>query len=501
MNPPEISGGPQDEAPPSPYTFLNQHFFTGVCSDFRRESLLNVPDHTLNQVHSAIAAAYPKSYSPHTIRDRRRVRPRLRGSSKQRPRRGEAYVHRERVSRARKTHAGLGVSALLARSHPLAAPTGQLAFDLPALSHVPARAPQWIERLALAVGADAYAAVPLWSGAQRWARVEVAVAYDLRYKMIRHLMPNNGVSRANVIKVADARAYFAEGRTGRHCRPSNATLARCSGLDKRIVQRASLALRLMGCATEILRGRQRTKRERLASWKMGDRSRGWASVWALHTPLPLVDNSRNESGLWAPLSGHLSPHPRRGSVLLGKQSFSSLTPTENDPQDRAGHGPPNKGGAPRHSTDTRRVKPGRFRPVDERGRFLALRWRAEGRTPAWVRNHSNQGWAAVLAKPAAHGWTPEDLNAVIHEWVTVGGNFLPTSPHKPIGLLYTILKWHGDLSNRPAADAAAQAAAQHAAELADMRARRAAADAARPASAAQRQAARAMFQDSQRHRK
>ncbi|WP_234796369.1 hypothetical protein [Mycobacteroides chelonae] len=107
----------------------------------------------------------------------------------------------------------------------------------------------------------------------------------------------------------------------------------------------------------------------------------------------------------------------------------------------------------------------------------------------------------MLAKPAAHGWTPEDLNAVIHEWVTVGGNFLPTSPHKPIGLLYTILKWHGDLSNRPAADAAAQAAAQHAAELADMRARRAAADAARPASAAQRQAARAMFQDSQRHRK
>lgn len=462
--------------------------------------LSNVSDHTLNQVRSAIAAAYPKSHGPHTIRDRRRVRPRLRGSSKHRPRRGEAYVHRERVPRARKTHAGLGVSALLARSHPLAAPTGQLAFDLPALSHVPLRAPQWIERLALAVGSNAYAAVPLWSGAQRWARVEVAIAYDLRYKTIRHLMPNNGVSRENVIKVADARAYFAEGRTGRHCRPSNDTLAQCSGLHKRIVQRASLALRLMGCATEILRGRQRTKRERLASWKMGDRSRGWASVWALHTPLPLVDNSRNENGLWTPVSGHLSPHPRRGSVLLEKESFSSYSPTQNDPQDRAGQGPPNKCGAARHSTDKGTVKRFKSRPVDQKGRFLALRWRADGRSPAWVRDHSNQGWAAVLAKPAAHGWTPEDLNAVIREWSTVGGNFLPTAPHKPIGMLYAILKWHGDLSNRPAADAAAQAAALHAAELADIHARRQAAAAARPASAAQREAARAMFRESQRDR-
>ncbi|MFA4085374.1 hypothetical protein ONA92_27135 [Mycobacteroides salmoniphilum] len=107
----------------------------------------------------------------------------------------------------------------------------------------------------------------------------------------------------------------------------------------------------------------------------------------------------------------------------------------------------------------------------------------------------------MLAKPAAHGWTPEDLNAVIREWATVGGNFLPTTPHKPIGLLYTILKWHGELSNRPAADAAAQAAALHAAELADTQARRQAAAEARPASTAQRQAARAMFQDSQRNRK
>lgn len=435
-----------------------------------------------------------------TIRGQRRPKPRLRGSSKKRPRRGAAYVHKERAARSRYTRGGSGIAAVAARSHVRgAAECGQLQLDVPALSVVPA--PRWVVRLALGVGEGAYKNVPLWSGAQRWARIQVPVAYDLRYKAARHLMPNNGVSRAAVMKVADARARYAEGATGRHCRPSNATLARCTGLPVRTVQRASLALRLMGCATEILRGRQRTKMERLASWRMGDRSRGWASVWALHTPIPVVDNSRDRNGLWCPVSGNLSPHPRRGSVSVGKVPLQGNLPTRNDPQDRAGQGPPTKGGAPRHSTDRRTPTRGRFGPVDEKGRLLALRWLSDGQTPAWAGRFTPRGWARLLAASAAHGWSPADINTMIREWVSVGGNYLPPQPYRPHGLLGAIFKWHGDLSNRPAAAADAQAVAHLAAEQAHTAAYIVELHAPIPSTPAHRSAARAAFLESERARK
>ncbi|MFT9634561.1 repa [Mycobacteroides abscessus subsp. abscessus] len=400
------------------------------------------------------------------LRGKRRPAPRLRGSSKKRPRRGTAYVEKYRAPTPRRTRGGVGVAAIATRSHVRGANHGGNQLALPGLADVVPTAPRWLTRLALAVGDGAYKNVPLWSGAQRWARIEVPIAYDLRYKSIRHLMAGNGVSRENVIKVADARARFAEGKTGRHCRPTNDTLAQCAGVGKRIVQRASLALRLMGCATEILRGRQRTKAERLASWAMNDRSRGWASVWALHTPIPLVDNSRDENGLWQPISTKMSPHPRRGSLSVGPCLLSSFSPTENHPQDGAGHSPPIKGGAARHSTETRSAKRSKFRPVDEKGRLLAVRWLADGQTPAWAQRFTPRGWARILGAAAAMGWTPADINTMIREWSTVSGNYLPPEPYKPHGLLATIFKAHGDLSNRPAAHAEAQAAEHLAAEQA-----------------------------------
>ncbi|GAB4974640.1 hypothetical protein MAHJHV55_54830 [Mycobacterium avium subsp. hominissuis] len=54
----------------------------------------------------------------------------------------------------------------------------------------------------------------------------------------------------------------------------------------------------------MLRGRQRTRAERLASWRVGDRHRGWASVWALHDHPQLTG-----------LVYRLSPHPPRGQAL------------------------------------------------------------------------------------------------------------------------------------------------------------------------------------------
>jgi len=320
---------------------------------------------------------------------------------------------------------------------------GQLALVGAALPELPP--PVLQECLALAVGGDAYCAVPVWSAAQLWARVAVPVAYATHYERLRQEMPYDAVSLKTLVKVADARAMFADGRTGRHCRPTNDTLASIAGVDPRTVRRATRLLCAMGCATEILRGRQRTKRERLATWRLGSRERGWASVWALHEPRPVVDNSRDSEGLWQPVFSELSTHPRRGSVLVENVSFSSLLPTDQlvDNQATAGTSPPTNGGATRHPA-TKPQHPARRRPaVDERGRLLALRWLADGQTPSWAAQHTPRGWAGVLAGPARHGWTPADINQAIREWRTVGANYLPETPHRPIGLLGAIVRWHG----------------------------------------------------------
>lgn len=368
--------------------------------------------------------------------------------------------------------------------------------------------PRWIKQLALALGAGAYAGIPVWKGAQHWSRIAVPVAYALWYKQIRPMMPSNGVSQRALVKVADARAGFADGVTGQHCRPKVSTLARITGLDERTVQRASLALRLLGCATEVMRGRLRTKQERLASWAMGDRSRGWASVWALHVPRPAVDNSRDERGLWKPVFLELSPHPRRGSISVEKVPFRRNSPTGSCPQPsptdaEAGWRPPMNGGASRPAQKRQSSQGRRNAGVDEAGRLLAARWLADGQTPAWAGRHTPRGWARVLAGPAAHGWTPADLNMALHEWVHVGGNWCPATPYKPIGLLATVIAWHGDLADPPAAAERAREAAERAAEraaLASERAANAAKDVVK-ASPAHRAAARQAFAEAERVRR
>lgn len=107
----------------------------------------------------------------------------------------------------------------------------------------------------------------------------------------------------------------------------------------------------------------------------------------------------------------------------------------------------------------------------------------------------------MLAAPAAQGWTAADINTMIREWVSVGGNYLPPQPYRPHGLLGVIFKWHGDLSDRPAAAADAQAAAHLAAEQAHTAAYIAELHAPIPAAPAHRAAARAAFVEAERRRK
>ncbi|AOS92628.2 helix-turn-helix domain-containing protein [Mycobacterium intracellulare subsp. chimaera] len=248
--------------------------------------------------------------------------------------------------------------------------------------------------------------------------------YDCRYDTaVRPLMPGNPISRRALLAVAAARAGYADYGTGRNCRPSNERLAADTGYS------------------EVLRGRQRTRMERLASWRVGDRGRGWASVWALH-------DNRQLTGL---VSG-LSPHPRSGPVRDKHSPNQVVTTGTGGPAGRrqspnqvvttpdAGGAGRRQGGAPRR------------RAPDAGGAHSAAAWRADSHAPA------------------AHGWSPRDLNALIGDWAGVSGRRIPDAPHKPIGLLGAMLAWHGRerLEERPAALDEAREAVERAAEEAHL---------------------------------
>jgi hypothetical protein len=286
-------------------------------------------------------------------------------------------------------------------------------------------------------------------------RLVVPIAWDLRAAThVRPVLGTNPVSRGAVLAVAAARAVYAEFATGRNSRPTNERLAADTGLSVRTVQRADAALKLLGVATEVMRGRQRTRAERLASWRVGDRARGWASVWALHDN-PTVARAVNQ----------LSPHPE-GSLLVKKTSgLSVLTTSTRRPAGAGG-----RGAGRRARSDKGRVR-------------LAGRWRADPGSPPWARRHSSHAWAGVLGAPARHGWSPRDINTAITDWAGVHG-WLPDDPHTAIGLLGAILAWHGDPAVRPAA----HEEAREAADLAAARARVAAQLAERDRTAAARAA-------------
>ena len=289
--------------------------------------------------------------------------------------------------------------------------------------------------ITLDLGEGAWAGVPCWTGrAERWATFAVPVAYAARYdSCVRPVMPGNPVSLKALVRVAEARARYAEYRTGRNSRPTNERLAADTGYSIRTVQRADTALRLLGVATEVLRGRQRTRAERLASWRVGDRARGWASVWALHDNAALAHHV-----------GSLSPHPE-GSSFRSVFSRKGIITTNRR----------RNGGVGKRGAD-RRASP------DPAGTQLAAAWRADRHSPPWARRYTVSAWAQVLTRPAHHGWVPRDINQLITDWIGIKG-WIAEDPHKPIGLLGAILAWHDNLEDRPAAADMAREANQLAA--------------------------------------
>lgn len=303
-------------------------------------------------------------------------------------------------------------------------------------------------QIRLDVGADAYAGIACWRGEQRWAEIDVPAAYKRHYLLVRYQL-DGGISLTAVTAVAREMARAADGCTGRRSRLAVATICDRTGLGRRTVTRARTTLRLLGLATEVLRGRQRSRIERMASWRVGDRARGWASEYALHPPRP-VDKTRDEQGN----PTQMAHHPDRGLFLsLRSRRETSLT-------DRAVK---NRAASRRNN---RRRRGGDARPPLE-GSLLASRWLRERhrRAPLWTRDVTVAQWAVVLTDPARHGWTPADLNDILDQESRRLGRAL--TPTNPLAFMRWVLGKH-DLQFPPhILDEAARA--QDAAERAERR--------------------------------
>lgn len=288
--------------------------------------------------------------------------------------------------------------------------------------------------------------VPCWNGETDWV-VRVQLAYLAHYGQLRDQL-RGGVSKGAVVKVAAARAVHADHDTGRNCRPSVALLMRETQLSESTVQRASAFMRLVGLATEIMRGRHRTYEERMASWRCGDRSRGWASVYVLHLTSQLAS---------------MTPHPKGRPI--GANSPEGINSTRSETGSRRSE----KRRAPRDCQDKTRSRRRRKYPLPDPGGIkLASAWLGDGRTPPWAHRHSAAGWARLLAAPAAAGWRVDDLHQVLVDYQGVHGQWIAAAPRSPLKLMGGVLKWHGDLADRPAEAILAQEAELRAREAAHL---------------------------------
>lgn len=278
-------------------------------------------------------------------------------------------------------------------------------------------------KVALKLEDGAYGGIARWSGAQHWVEIVVRCAFTAEYARIRPILvqtSGGGISLKSLLAVATVMAEAADFDTGRNSRMTVETIAERIKGGERTVQRARQALKLLRVATEVLRGRLRTKDERYASWRFNDRARGWASVWALHPSKP-VDKTR----IVVAGSIQMAPHPRSGHL----KSFTSRREVLNT-----------KRSVDKRAASRRKESKAEVEKAEgvRKGVLLASRWLSNPRTPAWARQHTPRGWAPALAEPAAHGWTAADLNNTIDAWSKA--RRMAPSPKHPIAFIRWLMK-------------------------------------------------------------
>ncbi len=303
-----------------------------------------------------------------------------------------------------------------------------------------------------------YARVPCWWSAERWLQ-HVEQVYRRHYLLVRYQLvatTGGGISLPTVLAVAAAHAAAADFDTGRNSWPllgqtgaqrgMTATTAR----GERTISRARTFLRLVGLATEVQEGRQRTLLERLDSAERGDKARGWTAVYALHhTNTHPVDN---------PVRIPASQPPDGTPPRSGLVSTSSLG--ERVVSTRTEHPAGSADGAPRRTSTRKEVREG---PSDPGGVGLALSkaLRAHPECPGWIRRYSPHAYAAGLTRWAQAEWTDRDILQHLNDVATTGFRVYDT-PHNPVKYLLTLLH-RADIGERPTLWRDAHAAAEVAA--------------------------------------
>jgi len=308
------------------------------------------------------------------------------------------------------------------------------------------------------VSSGAYARVPCWWSAQRWLE-HVERVYRRHYLLVRHQLvatTGGGISLPAVLAVAAAHAAAADFTTGRNSWPllgqtgADRGMTAATGRGERTISRARTFLRLVGLATEVQAGRQRTLLERLDSAERGDKSRGWTAVYALHhTSTHPVDNPVR---IVAGQSPDGTP-PRSG--LVASSSLEGRVVST-----RAEHPSGSADGAPRRASTRGGVREGAGDPGGV-GLALSKALRAHPECPGWIRRYSPHAYTAALTRWAQAGWTARDVIQHLTDVATTGFRVYDT-PRNPVKYLLALLH-RGDIGERPTLWRDAHAAAETAA--------------------------------------
>ncbi len=286
----------------------------------------------------------------------------------------------------------------------------------------------------------AYAGVPCWNGRTAWL-AHAATVFRTHYPTVRREGDELSLKAFLAVCAAMSTPGRIDPATGRDARQAVATIAMRAGFSESVVQRTRRYLSALGLGTEVLRGRQRTRDERMASWRVGDTARGWASVWALHPRRPQPGDPPVDNHPQVTVLIQQTGTPSGNGPVGTSPSVGNLVSTRHRPR-AAG----NEDGAARRTTTKKGRKAGRATP-DGPGLALAKRWRAQPDCPGWVRRFSAETWSRSLAAYAAHGWTDRDLTQALRD-VAAMGIRIYDDPRRPIPYLLMLLR-RSSIDERP----------------------------------------------------
>jgi len=303
--------------------------------------------------------------------------------------------------------------------------------------------------------AGATSRLPAWWGAEDW-HLEVLEALQERPE----LLPDHHVSRDAVLAVARSMAAYADHRTGRDCRPTNARLVEGTRFSLSVVQRARRVLKAAGLVVQLVAGRSiMTRAERLEAWKRGSSHRMVAAEFALTSRprrAPKVGTTKLSGGAQ---SVGADLHIVDGDTPPGAESVSTSA------QLRSSH--------LRRQTEN---EDRRSAPSSCRGEGTAAARRLAETTRSrlgWLHGTSWRRLAPTLARFARAGWTVADVELAVRDSLGAHGWRVPRELKYPAAYLAGLLR-ATDPEARPTVEAAAHEAwlrEQAAAERATRRAR------------------------------